>query len=113
MSDHPDEYQQFVEQKRFLSEVEQGIRIANREIIDKRIPPITKDSVLSFAVAVARLRADYLEIAFKIGGSDKGEAPDDSTIEILRSRRLKFEEAKEAFEALRDAITKGYAGMAE
>jgi hypothetical protein len=113
MSKHPDEYKSFVDQKRFLSEIEHGIRLANRELIDKRIPSLTKDSVLSFAVAVARLRADYLEAAFAISGNEKGGAPDAATIEDLRSKRLMYEEARNAFEALRDAITKGYAALEE
>ncbi len=113
MSKHPDEYQDFVDQKRFLSEIEHGIRLANREIIDKRIPSITKDSVLSFAVAVARLRANYLSAAFLIGANDKGETPTSETIAELKNAREQYEEARDAFEALRDAITKGYAALAE
>jgi len=110
---HPDEYRSFVDQKRFLSEIEHGIRLANREIIDKRIPSITKDSVLSFAVAVARMRADYLSAAFSISSNDRGEAPDKDTVDNLREKRLMYEEARDAFEALRDAIVKGYAALAE
>ncbi|MCW9036223.1 MAG: hypothetical protein OQJ97_18555, partial [Rhodospirillales bacterium] len=94
MSTHPDEYQQFVDQKRFLSEIEHGIRLANREIIDKRIPSITKDSILSFAVAVARLRANYLSAAFEIGSNDRGEAPNDATLAQLKKAREQFEETK-------------------
>ena len=113
MTMHPEEYKSFVDQKRFLSEIEHGIRLANRELIDKRIPSITKESVLSFAIAVARLRADYLGAAFAISESVKGEAPTAATIEDLKSKRLMYQESRDAFEALRDAIIKGYAALAE
>ena len=52
-------------QQRFLLEIEQRIRVANREVIHKRIPPITSENLLPFVVSVARLRARYLEAAFK------------------------------------------------
>ena len=44
-------------QQRFLLEIEQRIRVANREVIHKRIPPITSENLLPFVVSVARLRA--------------------------------------------------------
>lgn len=109
---HPNEYKSFIDQKRFLSEIEHGIRLANRELIDKRIPSITKDSVLAFAIAVARLRADYLGASFDLSAGDKGGVPAKETINALREKRLMYEEARDAFEALRDAITKGYAALA-
>ena len=103
-----DEYRQLMDQNRFESEIEQGIRQANREIIHKRIPAIGKAEVLSLAVKVGRLRARYLEAAFKIGVDEEGDPPDQSEINELRMRREMFEEAREAFRALREAITRGY-----
>lgn len=108
MSGHQDDYHNLMAQKRFLGEVEQGIRFANREIIHKIIPKIDKDSILSFSVAVGRLRARYLDAAFKLGVNDRGDPPDQSQINELRNRREMFEEARLAFDALRDAIEKGY-----
>ena len=108
MAETQDEYQQLMVQKRFLGEVEQGIRFANREIIHQRIPSLSKDTILSFAVAVGRLRARYLEAAFKLGVNEDGDPPDQTEINELRNRREMFLEAKEAFESLREAIEKGY-----
>lgn len=111
MSDHDahsDDYKKMMNQKRFLNEIEQGIRIANREIIHAHIPALEKDTVLSFAVAIARLRARYLEAAFRAAGADKGEPLDQSQVTQLRNHREAYEEAKLAFEALRYAIEQGY-----
>lgn len=105
---HSDDYKKMMNQKRFLNEIEQGIRIANREIIHTRIPALEKDTVLFFAVAIARLRARYLEAAFRAAGIDKGEPLDQSQINQLRTHREAYEEAKMAFEALRYAIEQGY-----
>jgi hypothetical protein len=103
-----DDYQHLMEQKRFLGEIEQGIRRANREIIHQRIPELNKDTILSFAVAVGRLRARYLEAAFKIGVDEHGDAPEQAQIDEIRRRREMFEEARAAFDALRYAIERGY-----
>lgn len=110
MSDeeHSDDYKKLMDQKRFLNEIEQGIRIANREIIHSRIPALDKDTVLSFSVAIARLRARYLEAAFRAAETDKGEPLDQSEVNQLRTHREAYEEAKLAFEALRYAIEQGY-----
>lgn len=108
MTEGSDDYHQLLEQKRFLSEIEQGIRFANREIIHKLITPLHKDDILAFAVAVGRLRGRYLEAALKLASGERGDAPDQSEIKEIRSRREAFEETRNAFEALRDAIEKGY-----
>jgi hypothetical protein len=113
MPQRTDDYQQLLDQKRFLGEIEQGIRFANREIIHKQIPHLTKDGVLAFAVAVGRLRARYLEAAFRLGRDEHGDAPDKAEIAELKSRREMYEEARNAFDALRDAIEKGYVEVAE
>jgi len=106
--DHTDDYKSMMNQKRFLNEIEQGIRIANREIIHKRLPALDKDTVLAFAVAIARLRARYLEAAFRAADTDKGEPLDQSEVAALRLHRESYEETKVAFEALRYAIERGY-----
>lgn len=105
---HSDDYKKMMNQKRFLNEIEQGIRIANREIIHAHISALDKDTVLAFAVAIARLRARYLEAAFRAAGSDKGQPLDQSQVTQLRTHREAYEEARTAFEALRYAIEQGY-----
>ncbi len=108
MTEGIDDYQQLIDQKRFLGEVEQGIRLANRKSIHKHIPSIDKDNFLAFATSVARLRARYLEAAFKLGVNEQGDPPDQGQVTELRTRREMYEEARAAFEALREAIEKGY-----
>lgn len=105
---HSDDYKKIMRQKRFLNDIEQGVRIANREIIHKYIPALNRDAVLAFAVAIARLRARYLEAAFKSSNGDKGEPLDQAEVNELRQRREAYEEAKSAFAALRYAIEQGY-----
>ncbi len=107
MSDK-DEYKELLKHKHFLDEVEQGVRFANTELIHQQIPVLGKDNILAFAVAVGRLRASYLDAAFKLGMDETGEMPKPEIVEELKRRRELYEEARMAFDALRDAIEKGY-----
>ncbi len=95
-------------QKRFLLEIEQGIRETNQKIIHQRIPPVTADNFLHFANSVARLRARYLEAAFKFAAKADDAPIDDSEVAELRRQRVNYHEARDAFEALRHAIDRGY-----
>lgn len=100
-----------IREQRFLEDVERGIREANLEIIHERISPITLDNLMPFATSVARLRARYLEVAFKFTEKTTGDTLEDSEIEELRRHRMAFEEARDAFEALRHAIERGYVDL--
>ena len=108
MAGNQDDIQQLLEHKRFLDEIEHGVRFANREIIHKRIPRLNKDTILAFAVNVARLRARYLEAAMNIGVSEHGDPPEQSVINDITARRSLYQEARNAFEDLRLAIERGY-----
>ena len=103
-----DDYKNLLKQKHFLGELEQAIRFANNELIHKQIPILNKDTILTFAVQVGKLRANYLEASFKIGLNESPEPPTSEVIEDIRKKRELFEEARLAFDALRDAIEKGY-----
>lgn len=95
--------------QRFLREIEQGIRLSNNEVIHKRIPPITSERMLTFAVAVAKIRAQYIEAAFKFADANLSDAPEGTAeIDELRELRGRFEEARDAFIALQRAIELGY-----
>ena len=63
---HSDDYYDLVAQRRFLDEVENGIRMVNRELIHENIPGVTQDRFLKFAVMVSRLRASYLAAACRV-----------------------------------------------
>ena len=92
----------------FFEELEQGIQTANREIIGARIPELNKDTIRGLAVMVGRLRASYLELAFKMCAVSQDTEPDASFVEELRTRRHMFEETRDAYEALRRAVERGY-----
>ena len=93
----------------FLMEVEQSIRLSNNEVIHQRISPITSERMLSFAIAVAKLRAEYIETAFNFADAKHADgAEGDAEIDELRLRRSRFEEARDAFIALQRAVELGY-----
>ena len=102
-----------IEILRFTRTIEQAIAVANREIIHPLIPDITSESVMPLAISVARLRARYLQAAFRIASDDHGDTPNEAEIEELRHHREMYQEARQAFEALMHAIERGYVGLAE
>ncbi|MCH7486342.1 MAG: hypothetical protein IIC04_05075 [Proteobacteria bacterium] len=93
----------------FLKEIEQLVQVTNREILNQRIPPITRENILPLVVSVARLRGNYLAEAFRV--ADGGEAPALTEIQALKTHRETYEEAKTAFEALIHAIERGYVDL--
>ena len=96
-------------QQKFLQEVEDSIREANRAIIGARIPNLNRQSFVAFATFVAHLRADYLAAAleFQNGEGNDGAA----ALKALRGQRKAFEETRDAFAALERAIERGYVDM--
>ena len=108
MSRYTEDIDEHKAKQRYFSETEQGIRIANQEVIHRKIPHLDQESALTFAVCVARLRASYLQAALEICGGAEGDEPDAAAIEGLRQKREIFEEARAAYEALRHAIDVGY-----
>ena len=101
------DYQDLVAHRRFLDELEHGIRMVNREIIHEKIPEITKDYFLKMAVMTSRVRAEYLGAAFELVESSS-LVPSEEVVAELRAKRERYEEAVEAFEALKRAIERGY-----
>ena len=94
--------------RRFLQEVELGVRAANRKVIGKMIPSLDREAFLRLALAVARLRASYLEAVMGTNWED----PSPGLIE-LRKRREIYEEALRAFDALERSIERGYVAIDE
>jgi len=99
--------------KRFLLESEQLIRDENRKIIHELIPKLKKDSILTFAITVARLRARYLEAAFQLSDLCQNEPVDEHNFSELRRYREQYEEARSAYEAIQSAIEQGYLNINE
>ena len=108
MSAQVSDREQLRSKKHFFDELETGIRIANQEIIGACVPDLNKKKIHAFAVLVSRLRASYIALAFKMCTSGEDGEPDPALIESLRTRREMFEEARDAYEALRRAIERGY-----
>ena len=100
------------EELRFINELEQGVRLANQEIIHERIPGLDKHTILALAVSVSRLRASYLETVLKVGAMGHGE-PEAGLVKELRAKRQAFEEARDGYEALLRAIEVGYIDVAQ
>ena len=57
---------------------------------------------------MAKLRANYLAAAFNAAVEDHGAALSVDEVAALKNAREMYEEARAGFEALRDAIEKGY-----
>jgi flagellar biosynthesis/type III secretory pathway chaperone len=95
-------------QKQFLDQLEKTIRAANREIIHRHIPKLTVDDVTKMAIAVAELRARYLDAAKRLTEREQGVAPDAADVNRLAKARETYDEMLHAFEALRRAIERGY-----
>ena len=95
--------------QRFLRETEQAIRLTNNEVIHKQIPPITSERMLTFSVAVAKLRAQYIEAAFTFADAKHADGVAGAAdIDELGLCRRRFEEARDAIIALQRAIELGY-----
>ena len=97
---------ELISQRRFLNDVEQGIKAANRQVIHAAVPELNKDSFFGLAVALAKLRANYLQTALRILRTPDEELP--VVLAEVKCRREAFEEGSKAFEALERAIQRGY-----
>ena len=98
--------------QRFLRETEQAIRITNNEVIHKQVPPITSERMLTFSIAVAKLRAQYIGAAFVFADAKHADgAAGAADIDELGLYRRRFEEARDAFIALQRAIELGYVAV--
>ncbi len=98
--------------QRFFQELEQGMRDINSEHIHALIPEITRETVLSLEVSVARLRARYLEAACAIDPDAKGDHPDPADVKKLRDLREAYEEVRKAHDALLYAVERRYVDVA-
>ena len=112
MNDQGD-YKDLMKQKHFLGEVEQAIKFANSELIHKHIPSLNKDTILAFAVQVGKLRASYLEAAFKVARTEGTETLSEEVVRDIKNKRELFEETRMAFDDLKDCIEKGYIDIEE
>lgn len=95
--------------RRFLAEIEQAIPITNNEIIHAQVPRINAERMISFATAIATLRAKYIQAAFNFADVKLADGEEStSEIDALNVYRSQFETVREAFIALQRAIELGY-----
>ncbi|WP_341913081.1 hypothetical protein [Ferrovibrio terrae] len=95
--------------QKFLEEVEMAIFSANREVMKKAVPELTRDSFMAFAVRVAEARARYLKIALELATITNPSADD---IGRLKAAREANDELVQAFEATKRVIERGYTLLA-
>lgn len=104
MHSYTDDTELLKRQRKFIEEIERSIRVANREILQDRIPELNQQSFVRMADYVAGLRANYLQGAL----SPDRETDAASWAARLRQHRQTYEEACNAFDALQRAIECGY-----
>lgn len=95
--------------QKFLEEIEMAIFSANREVLKKAVPELTREAFMAFAVRVAEARARYLKIALELSGN-ANPSPED--IARLKSAREANDELLHAFEATKRVIERGYTLLA-
>jgi len=100
-----DSFTEELKRERVFHEFEQAIREANTSCISRVTGGIGKEHFLKAAIAVARLRADYLNAVLCL--ADGNRCADESANELKR-RREAYEEALLGFGALRHALKRGY-----
>jgi hypothetical protein len=95
--------------QKFLEETEMAIFTANREVMKKAVPELTRESFMAFAVRVAEARARYLKIALELSSTAH---PSSDDIARLKAAREANDELLHAFEATKRVIERGYTLLA-
>ena len=114
MADHHniDTFEDDRAKRRVFQEFEQAIWESNRAAITAAAGGITKEQVLRVAITVSRLRARYLREVLKLSADAGAESLDPTAVLDLRQMREAYEEALNAFGALRHALERGYIDFA-
>ena len=95
---------------KFLEQIEVAIFQANREVIQRAIPGLNRDSFVRFAIVVAEARAAYVKLALEL--TKKGHQPPAEDATRLRAARENYEELMHAFDATYRLIKRGYSTIA-
>lgn len=104
--EYDDEYR-LRRHRQFVLELEREIGQINRAIVHEKMAELTRERCLALATVVARARAEYLDLALKLGQAE-GTLPADEQILQLREARRRFEELRDAFSAMERGIECGY-----
>jgi len=90
--------------RHFVNEIEQAIRLANREVLHPVVNGMTDADVIAVAVEVAKRRSAYLKATLEMGQS-AGKKPSGSELAELR---INYEESRDAFAELMHSIERNY-----
>ncbi len=108
MTDQYDDEYRLRRHRQFVLELEREIGQLNRGIVHERMPHLNRARCLELAAAVARSRAEYLELALRMSSAEPENSMTERGIGELASARQRFEELREAFTAMERAIECGY-----
>lgn len=95
---YDDEYR-FRRHRQFVLELEREIGQLNRRIVHERMPHLTRERCLDLVAAVARSRAEYLNLAFRASAAKSETSVTEDDITTLAEARRRFEELRDAFTA--------------
>lgn len=90
--------------RHFVNEIEQAIRMANREVLHPVVNGMTDEDVIAVAVEVAKRRSAYLKATLTLGHGD-GKKPSGEALAELRNT---YKESRDAFAELMHSIERGY-----
>lgn len=98
---------------RFMMAMEHVLREINHEVISPSVPRLSVEEIVPLMISVARLRADYLQYAFKMAGDGKTGHPTEEEVAKLRQLREAFSEMMAAARELEHCIDRGYIDLAD
>lgn len=90
--------------RHFVNEIEQAIRMANREVLHPVVNGMTDKDVIAVAVEVAKRRSAYLKATLLLAHGDP-KKPSGSDLAALRGD---YKESRDAFAELMHSIERGY-----
>ncbi len=99
--------------QRFFKEFENRIGSINRASIETQIGPVSQQSFMDVAGAVANIRALYIKEVMKVSGKGDSSIPDADTLRRLRNYRQAYEEVLSGFDALSQAVKRGHLDLAD
>jgi len=91
--------------QKFLEELDIAVFSANREVMQKNLPELTREAFMALAVRVAEARARYIKIALELSTKQK---PTPEEIASLKAAREANDELMHGFEAAKRVIERGY-----
>jgi hypothetical protein len=98
-----------MEQRRLrghLEQIDYAAFAANQAVLGQTPGSLDLASFQRLAVAAAQARASWVSTALEL--AEAGGTPSSQQVNVLSERRAAFEEMREAYEALRRMIERGY-----